>query len=843
MAVQFSNTSQNWTGSSWKTVNATSYLNSEAGSGATSTSYAASSTFTPGVITVEGILLRIRNTTASPSGTFSVQLYNSTGAVAVVGTTVTCNVTDITNNANVDGGWCYFKFASPVTLGAVAYSVRVLSSVAGTVNIYRDGTVGNWSRGLVTSTTASLAANDTVIICGDITAAATTSVTTITYDYTGANSYNGLEIGAYGKLVGQNSASTNYALTIASGFLIVIAHNGIMELSTSSSRLPSTSTFTVTLTCTANGSNYILVRNFGTFRAFGATKTRKAKLAADLSIGGTSITTDVSTGWKTGDVIVIAGTEGVGQFQVRTLASDATGTSVPIVAATNNTKGTSPTIADVINLTSNIKVQGSSQTLCGYLTTAVSSTLDVDNVEFRYMGATTTNNINISTSAAVSGYAKVKDCSISYCAVGGGILAQSGAVGVTIDGCVGFPFGNTGTCFQLFNASDAYSAYLINCVVIGPGQYAYGISSSPSTTFQYNIAANGSGTINSYQITSRDNNGGGVVDNITCYRCVTGISIGVSTAASIYKTNITNVYAWRNTTGIIVQFADDVTVDTITSFSNTGTNIRINTSDNILIKNAEIQAGTSVVGPYGLELYGYKSNIVFEKCNFGTVTQHTTSDIFVNEAFSNYITFNNCNFGSTTLITNQTRLPFRSQLAFQRFNGTAGSHRVYKKYGNVFLDTTINDNSPSSQRLTPSSASYKLQSSTFQVAVANGTTTTFSVRVRKSVVGDGTAYNGNQPRLILKSNPGAGSTYNSDITCATASAAAGSWETLSYTLPVAVTDNVAMEFYVDCDGTTGWVNIDTVVANYINKLTNYIAGEPSLVIDTNAVERSFTFID
>ena len=66
---------------------------------------------------------------------------------------------------------------------------------------------------------------------------------------------------------------------------------------------------------------------------------------------------------------------------------------------------------------------------------------------------------------------------------------------------------------------------------------------------------------------------------------------------------------------------------------------------------------------------------------------------------------------------------------------------------------------------------------------------------------------------MLKSNPSAGSAYNSDIVCATASAAAGTWETLSYTLPSAVTDNVGMEFYVDCDGTTGWINIDSITVS------------------------------
>ena len=51
----FSGSSINWSSSSWKVVDTTSYLYSEAGSTATTTSYVASANFMPGAITVEGI--------------------------------------------------------------------------------------------------------------------------------------------------------------------------------------------------------------------------------------------------------------------------------------------------------------------------------------------------------------------------------------------------------------------------------------------------------------------------------------------------------------------------------------------------------------------------------------------------------------------------------------------------------------------------------------------------------------------------------------------------------------------------------------------------------------------
>jgi hypothetical protein len=59
---------------------------------------------------------------------------------------------------------------------------------------------------------------------------------------------------------------------------------------------------------------------------------------------------------------------------------------------------------------------------------------------------------------------------------------------------------------------------------------------------------------------------------------------------------------------------------------------------------------------------------------------------------------------------------------------------------------------------------------------------------------------------VVLSNPSAGITY--DTVLATASGAAGSWETLSGTT-AAVTEDCVLEYVVDCDGTQGWINYDT----------------------------------
>jgi hypothetical protein len=89
--------------------------------------------------------------------------------------------------------------------------------------------------------------------------------------------------------------------------------------------------------------------------------------------------------------------------------------------------------------------------------------------------------------------------------------------------------------------------------------------------------------------------------------------------------------------------------------------------------------------------------------------------------------------------------------------------------------------------------------------VDDGGTITINAYVRKSATGDGAAYNGNQPRLIVRANPVAGIT--TDTVLDTMTVGTGTWEQLTGTT-AAVDADGALEFYVDCDGTAGWINVD-----------------------------------
>ena len=67
---------------------------------------------------------------------------------------------------------------------------------------------------------------------------------------------------------------------------------------------------------------------------------------------------------------------------------------------------------------------------------------------------------------------------------------------------------------------------------------------------------------------------------------------------------------------------------------------------------------------------------------------------------------------------------------------------------------------------------------------------------------------------MVKANVGAGIATDTVLATATG-ASTGSWQTLTGTT-IAITDMCILEFYVDCDGTQGWINIDDWSSTTVN---------------------------
>ena len=187
---------------------------------------------------------------------------------------------------------------------------------------------------------------------------------TCTHNNTASTAFGQLDVGAYGKWILENSSSTAYRFDTANNLPVLITGNAVAEFGTSSARIPATSSMTFNLASNAAQGNYIELRHAASFTFYGQDKVRVARAAADFANGATSITTDVSTGWKNGDLIAIGASARATTpaIETKALTADAVGTALTISAVGTGKSGTAPVQVPLINLTSNAKVTGTSTT-------------------------------------------------------------------------------------------------------------------------------------------------------------------------------------------------------------------------------------------------------------------------------------------------------------------------------------------------------------------------------------------------------------------------------------------------------------------------------------------------
>lgn len=806
----------------WLAVDATSLVDSEATNTALTTAYQNSTAFTPGAITVDGVAIKIASRAAgSPTNTITVRL--GQGGVDVAGTPTTMNVSDIpvctsTNPTGDEGGWYYFKFnvagtPTPVTLlAATAYTVGVkLSATTTAVNLFSlSGT--NWSQMLATTTTGAPAAGDRLAIAAAQLAAGSQTSTTVTMDNTATTSFGTTVTQAFtinngGTLTWGTSASTNYYLKIKG--ITRIFSGGTYNRGSSGTRMPSNSTAIHEFDCTAAVDSGIEVANGGTLNDYGASKISFTALTIDKVAGNTVISGLTSTtGWLAADDLIFeSSTTTSSQIEKKTILTVDSATQVTLTAGlTNAHSGTSPTQIQVGNLIRTNKFRGISSTLVGYVFMALGATVVMDEVEATALGNSTANKRGIDVLTTTG------SCTINNCSVHDSTVAT--AIGINITG-----------------AGTASNNYIIsNNVVYNIN--ATGVSNAQTTASNYTISGNlicftqsgaGSGNLSlsdlrgtiTNNITSSASSGASIIivatdapGTFSGNVAHSSASGGYSITGAVPSGTLSTITSWRNTgSGMTVTGATEIIIDSGNFFGNSTAGITVsNGAGRLEINNSTFNAGITNLQPIGLALSG-PCSINLNSTTFGATNTHATSDINISGAGAMYVAMNNCLLASATEVGSQGTMNLSAYIGSEKHDQTSGNNRTFRKAGNESIDTVIYDVAPS-LRLTPINALLKLEPyMPFKVAVASGTALTISVKVRQSVAGDGTAYNGNFPRLIVKKNYSLGIT--SDTVLATATiASSGAFQTISGTT-VTVTEDGVLDFIVDCDGTTGWVNIDT----------------------------------
>ena len=781
----------------------------------TTTSYVYSSAFTcTNADVIDGLLLYANR--VNTTGTVSVALSDDNGVTAT--RSVTINASDLPTDAT----FVFFKFGSTLTCdGGADYKVGVLGSSNANATFYRDGTGGNWTRLLRTTADRTPVAADNFYVAGEWTAAATVTARTVTMDETAITDYGTMDIGLSGTVTYGNTASTAYYLRLSGD--LNIWSGGTFNMGTTGSSQVASSTAKLNMDSGSNVQYGIKVNNGATWVIRGASKTVSAFLAADASAGATTLTSDVSTSWLSGDEIALAPTSRTAaQFEKKTMSGAATGTSIPIAALTNAHSGTSPTRGELGNLTRNVQIFGASASLQTYVVVSATGTVDWDYGEFYWMGSGNGSqrgiDLNITTSTATINHCSIHDFVVASSAGVQFNLLTSGTI--TISNNV---FYNIALNPIVISSALSSSNWSItgNLIIGSTASFADMVFlADVSGVFSNNTITGTDGSSRALVLNSASNDTWGTFSGNTIHS-VSNVGIKLNSAITTVGTvmTFTNTTIWRSSAygfwqGTNTLMGVTLFFDGITAFGNANMNIFLDGHTwNVIINNAVLSGDSSFSSGYGIQTgtSSYTNGTIYNS-TFGVASgikvAHTSADIGIGQQACGSFSGSNDTFASTNVIADAGVNPNCAYLGIDSWAQTAGSNRNYRRIGNsstnftiTQTDTSIYKTASPSQRITPVTALAKAKSSIKTLALASGTTSTIAVWVRKSVVGDGAAYNGSQPRLIVQRNPACGiGTGSADVVLATASGAAGSWEQLSGTTS-AVTADCTLSVYVDLDGT------------------------------------------
>ena len=853
MATLISAANGNFTSTStWKVINATSFLDSRVGSAGSTTAGVNSSNFTPGAITVEGIAVQIFTRSSTLGGTFTVSLWNSTAGSQVSGTAVTIDVNDLPDvyslNNTAGVGWVYFKFASPVRLlDATNYAVRVASSVNTSVTVYRDATANNWSRALITSTTAAPAATDVLIITGEYTGAGVSATRSVTMNNTDATAFGQTYVSTKGSLTYGNSASTSYVLRL--GGNLFITGGGTLTIGNALSPIDASSTAVLEFNIASTG-QYGLNVVGGNFYAYGQPKSQYTRLGADAIVGATTLTLKTTpTGWLLNDVIGITGTTTTAtQAEVRTLSANVTSASHTISPGLTNAHGGNSTTlvqAHVANLTRNVVIRSTSSTLPAYSAyNGTNTTVEISNVLFSMMGSTSTATAGISLfNSGVSRNASFSMTnsvlyqptpSASAQGIAQGNSSVTSPVSYTITNNVIWNLSGSGmiNTASFFLSTKNMSGNLI--------ARSGGVTVQDATADTGNMVVANSTAANAATISFSTNSVPYPTGTITAFTNLEtygnlnyGLAITSTTAttgaAGRLTINANNITSWRNaTTGVLISSGDFTTAftvlvfDNFRSFGSASSAIRIGSISNstVIFKSSTFWAGTTQVTPTGIDGTvlinpNRVESILFTNCTFGKDHLENTSSFTTSvlalanfRGNTNMILYNPTTTG--TLVARNTSYSnssgYSSGVVIQKLNNSTGSDFIYSNTSTISLDSVIYRSAAPSTRLAPAiTVGCETPSPTVRIPVKSGQTCSIGVWVRKSTSGDGGAYNGGEPTLVIRPNLALNNLDNTTVDTMTATA--GNWEQLTYTTS-AVAYDTTLEFIVVCDGRTGWINID-----------------------------------
>ncbi len=526
----------------------------------------------------------------------------------------------------------------------------------------------------------------------------------------------------------------------------------------------------------------------------------------------TGITVADTTGWLANDSIALAGTSALmADTETVQIATVDSGTHVTLssAAAKTHLAGPAPIVAEVINLTRNVKVRGLSASGTGVSSVSLAngSTVDSRNTEYQYLlltvGHSTAGSVNLDHTShhdqTSSGYLLTMPSVVSTASVtlthvvvdnGQGCLTEAGGAGLSASYLSCFYYAGSGAP-AFWSHSNAVSGPFDHITVVGGCNE---VTISTGFASLSNLTVHSGGNCGLSILLSLSGQSGGTISNVLVYHAgSTGLQyapVSGSTAAVIFA-NVTS-FGNAGPANLYIYGGALKAQDTFVNLTVAGS-----------IYNA---SGAGIASSNGSSLLPLR----FVNATLGSLTPpytlHTGADFWVpNSTGLLQVLFDHSTFASGTAVGNPSLMvedPASSWVKSHDHNGIAGNDKTWYRSGTIETDfTPLPGHAAPYEKLTSTSASLKLPSGRHCAALQAGTNPTWRVYVYKSA-----AYNGNQPRLIVIANDGAGVT--TDTVIATASGSTGAWEMLSAPTGVTLSENTVLCAYVDIDGTAGTVDID-----------------------------------
>lgn len=590
---------------------------------------------------------------------------------------------------------------------------------------------GNWSAGASWTGAVVPVEGDTVIVQNGDTITIDQNITVGADSATAA-----IDVASGGKFELLSTAAADYTL-ICKGDLYV-SSGGTIEIGTVANPIPPTRKFEIKLNYSASLSEgkYGL-ENYGEMIIQGANKTVKTLLISDLSVTGTVWTVGDTTDWEVGDRLAVASTTRTySEAEDKVIQTVDSGTQVTMTAgATNAHSGISPTQAEVINLTRNVKVTSYNTSYRGYVHCPAGSKQNVDYVEFYMIGynSSTKRGIEIKTTVA-------DDTNFAYCSVWGKATSNYPfylyyANNVVIDNCVIY---NTDEEFY----SRGNNNIITNNIAMKITDIGFYITSSANTTLENNVVTSCSSS--GFYIYGYTSTFSSFDDNISHSNNTYGFYFYATKSQ-----DICNLTSWRNGNyGTYMSATINLYFDTPIIFGNNQASIYINASGVLTFKDLRSSGDTSFSTSNGIYFSGNQyGELIFEDSKFSEVSgikiAHTR-DFNMSTGFCQ-IVMRNSELGSVTPVYYMGQSVIGSYVQCEDLGQVKYADKGWYRNGIVIRDGAVKKYNDYSTRFDFQQNNGEWLDYEVQIPVKNGEQIVVSAWLRKNA----SYTDANRPKITL----------------------------------------------------------------------------------------------